>query len=129
MSDPYKPDSYSSVSPYLVVENARRLIDFLEAAFDATELRRYDMPDGSIMHAELRIDDTVVMLGEGSDDFPAFSSMVHLYVPDVNAVYQRGIDAGGIPLQDPVQREGDPDRRGTVEDPEGNTWAIATQVE
>jgi PhnB protein len=61
MNVPSKPEGYSSVSPYLVMEGAQRVIDFLKEAFGATELRRYDMPDGSILHAEVRIDDTVMM--------------------------------------------------------------------
>jgi len=60
-----KPDGYTSVSVYLVVDGAQRVIDLLKKTFDATELRRYDMPDGTIMHAEVRIDDTVVMIAEG----------------------------------------------------------------
>ena len=129
MNNQFKPDGYTSVSPYLVVEDAERVVDFLQDVFDVTELRRYDGPDGSIMHVEVRIDDTVVMLGEGSEDFPAFSSMIHVYVPDVDSAYQRALDAGGVSVQEPIQREDDPDRRGSVNDPEGNTWSIATQAE
>lgn len=129
MSTQFKPDGYSSVSPYLVVEDAQRVVDFLVDAFDATELRRYDAPDGSIVHVEVRIDDAVVMLGEASDDFSAFESLVHVYVPDVDETYRRALDAGGVPVEEPQRREGDPDRRGSVKDPEGNTWAVATQAE
>jgi len=68
---PKKPEGYSSVSVYLVVDGAQRVIDFLKKTFDATELRRYDMPNGSIMHAEVRIDDTVVMIADGGGAWPA----------------------------------------------------------
>jgi PhnB protein len=129
MSDHFKPEGYSSASPYLVVEDAQRVIDFLDDVFDGTELRRYDRPDGSIMHVEVRLDDTVVMLGEGGDDFEPVSSMVHVYVPDADAVYQRALETGGVSIQEPMQKEDDPDRRGMVKDPEGNIWAIATQTE
>jgi PhnB protein len=123
----WKPKSYSSVSPYLVVAGAQKVIDFLKATFGATELRRYDMPDGSILHAEIRIDDTVVMLGDGGEEFPPFPSLIHVYVGDVDCVYARAIEAGGTPVEDPRTREGDRDKRGSVKDPCGNTWAIATQ--
>lgn len=129
MSDQFKPEGYSSVSPYLVVEDAQCIIDFLDDVFDGTELRRYDRPDGSIMHVEVRLDDTVVMLGEGGDDFETVSSMVHVYVPDVDTAYQRALEMSGVSVQKPTQREDDPDRRGMVKDPEGNIWAIATQAE
>lgn len=124
----WKPTSYSSVSPYLVVAGAQGVIDFLKATFDAKELRRYDLPDGSIMHAEVRIDDTVIMLGDGREAFPPFPSLIHVYVNDVDRVYARAIAAGGTPVEEPRAREGDPDKRGSVKDPCGNTWAIATQV-
>ena len=129
MSVQSKPEGYSSVSPYLIVAGAQRVIDFLEQAFGATELRRYDRPDGSVMHAEVRIDDTVVMIGDAGDEWPAVPSHLHVYVPDVHTTYRRAIEAGGVSVQEPERRNGDPDRRGGVKDPGGNTWWIATQVE
>ncbi len=123
-----KPQGYSSVSPYLVVDGAQRVIDFLKQTFEATELRRYDMPDGSIMHAEMRIDDTVIMIADGGGEWPTFPSWLHVYVRDVDATYRRALDAGGLSAQEPQRKEGDPDRRGGVKDPAGNTWWIATQV-
>ncbi len=123
----WKPVGYSSCSPYLVVEGAQRVIDFAKAAFGAAELRRYDMPDGSIMHAELRIDDTVIMLGEAGGDYPPIPSLVHVYVEDVDRTYQAALAAGAVEVDAPRTRDGDPDKRGSVRDPCGNTWAIATQ--
>src|SRR5262245_48009285 len=128
MSVPSKPEGYCSVSPYLVVNGAQRVIDFLKNTFDATELRRYDMPDGSVMHAELRIDDTVIMIGDAGGEWPAFGSWLHIYVPDVDATYTRALAAGGVSVQEPQRKPGDPDRRGGVKDPGGNTWWIATQA-
>lgn len=72
MDGSYKPRGYSSVSAYVVATGAQDVIDFLTASFDARQTRRYDMPDGSIMHAEVQIDDTVVMIADGGDDNPAF---------------------------------------------------------
>jgi len=129
MNQTYKPQGYSSVSAYVVAKGAQRVIDFLIKAFDARQMRRFDMPDGSIMHAEVQIDDTVVMIADGGGEFPAFPVGLHVYVPDVDATYQRALDAGGVSVEDPNQKKGDPDRRGGVKDPAGNTWWIATQVE
>jgi PhnB protein len=127
MPQSWKPPHYPSLAPYLAVDGAQRVIDFLRAAFDAVELRRHDAPNGKVMHAELRIDDTVVMLMDGAGDWPAFPVWLHLYVPDVDAAYQRALAAGGTSVQAPVQK-GDPDKRCGVKDPAGNTWWIATQV-
>jgi PhnB protein len=123
-----KPDGYSTVSPYLVVSGAQRVIDFLTETFDATPLRRYDMPDGSIMHAEVRIGDTVVMLGDAGGEWPPVPSFLHVYVDDVDATYRRALAAGGVSVQEPQRKGDDPDRRGGVKDPGGNTWWIATPV-
>ncbi len=125
---PYKPEGYSSVSAYLVADGAQRVIDFLKRAFDAKETRRYDNPDGTIMHAEVRIDDTVVMIADGGGSWPPFPIWLHVYVPDVDAAYRRALDAGGVSVEVPKQKAGDPDKRGGVKDPAGNTWWLATQV-
>jgi uncharacterized glyoxalase superfamily protein PhnB len=124
-----KPEGYSSVSPYLVVEGAQRVIDFLQQAFGATALRRFERPDGSLMHAEVRIDDAVVMLSDANEQWAARTAWMHVYVPDVDATYRRALDAGGVSLQAPARQPGDPDRRGGVQDPAGNSWWMATQVE
>lgn len=75
-----------------------------------------------------KIDDTVVMLAEGNEDYPAFSSLIHVYVSNVDETYNRAMEAGGISDERPHQREGEPDRRGSVKDPSRNTWAITTQT-
>jgi PhnB protein len=128
MNIPYKPKGYASVSVYIMANGAQQVIDFLKKTFDAKQTRRTDLPDGSIMHAEVQIDDTVVMIADASDEFPGFSAWLHVYVSDVDATYQRALEAGGVSVQEPSQREGEPDKRGGVKDPAGNTWWIATQV-
>lgn len=128
MKTTWKPDGYGSVSTYVVTAGAARVIGFLKEAFGAIELRRFDMPDGTIMHAEVRIDDSVVMIADGGGEWPPIPSWIHVYVSDVNTTYARALEAGGISVQVPVQREGDLDKRGGVKDPGGNTWWIATQV-
>ncbi|MGH7444725.1 MAG: VOC family protein [Longimicrobiales bacterium] len=94
----------------------------------ASTLRRYEQPDGSVMHAEMRIGDTVVMIGDAGPDWPAVPTHLHMYVEDVDAAFRKAVAAGGVVVQEPTQREGDPDRRGGVKDPGGNTWWLSTQL-
>ncbi len=124
----FKPNGYNSVSPYFVVDGAKKLIDLLVRIFDAEELRKYDMPDGTIMHAEIKIDDSVLMFGNSSDKFPPNKLLTHIYVPNVDNVFQKAIDLGCEPLEKPKEREGDPDRRGSFKDFAGNVWSIGTQL-
>lgn len=123
------PDGYTALAPYLVCADAQPVVDFMTQAFGATELRRYETPDGGILHAEYRIGDTVVMIGEAGEGWPPSPCHLHLYVEDVDATFRQAVEAGGVPLREPVRREGDPDRRGGVRDPGDNQWWIATQVE
>ena len=128
MNEPYKPAGYTSVAPYLIVSGAADTMEFLKRVFDAVELRRFDNPDGTVMHAEVRVDDTVLMLADSAPNWPAIPAHVHIYVSDVDAAYERALAAGATSLQEPVQKE-DADRRAGVSDPGGTTWWIATQVE
>lgn len=129
MSMATKPKGYPSVSVYIVAQGAQRVIDFLKTTFAATQLRRFDKSDGGIMHAEVRIDDSVVMISDGGGIYPPFPAWLHVYVDDVDKTYQRALQAGGVSVQEPVRREHDTDKRGGVKDPAGNTWWIATQME
>jgi PhnB protein len=124
----HRPEGYGAVSPYLIVQGASATIDFLTTVFDAVELRRFPDPAGKLMHAEVRIDDTVVMLADGVEEWPPVASHVHVYVPDVDATYRLALEAGATSVQEPAQQEGDEDKRGGVTDPGGTTWWIATRV-
>ncbi|HEV7780392.1 MAG TPA: VOC family protein [Chitinophagaceae bacterium] len=124
----YKPGGYNSVSPYLIVNGAQKMIDLLKQVFDAKELRRYDRPDGTIMHAEVQLDDSVIMIADATDQYPPNQHLLHIYVADVDQTFQRAIKAGCIAEESPKQREGDPDRRGSFKDFSGNSWAIGTQL-
>jgi PhnB protein len=128
MESSYKPEGYNSVSPYLVVNGADATIKFLVEVFSAVELRRIPDDVEKLTHAEVRIDDTVVMLADGGDGWPPIPSHVHIYVSDVDAIYQRAISAGAISIQEPIKKE-DEDKRGGVKDSGGTTWWIATKVE
>jgi uncharacterized glyoxalase superfamily protein PhnB len=128
MAASYKPNGYTSVAPYLIVNGAGRTIDFLQRVFDAAEVQRMLRPDGSVMHAEVRIDDTVLMLSDAGSNWPAIASNVHIYVPDVDATYRRAIELGALSLQEPTKKD-DQDKRGGVKDAGGTNWWIATKVE
>jgi PhnB protein len=127
MQKDFKPQGYNSVSPYLVVKGASQTIDFLTAVFGAVELRRYAGPDGKLMHAEVRIDDTVLMLADGGEGWPAIPAHVHVYVPDVDATYRSALKAGATSVQEPLKKDDD-DKRGGVLDAGGTTWWIGTKV-
>ncbi len=124
----YKPDGYTSVSPYLIVDGASATIDFLRRVFAADEIRRFADPAGRVMHAEVRIDDTVVMIADGVDGWPPVPSHVHVYVRDVDATYRRALEAGATSVQEPIKKE-DPDKRGGVKDAGGTTWWIGTKID
>ena len=129
MKSQHKPANYSTVSPYLIVNGANATIDFLKRVFGAIELRRFPDDSGKLMHAEVRIDDTVIMLADPAPpDWPPISSYVHIYVPNVDATYRKALEAGAVSVQEPVKKQ-DEDKRGGVKDAGGTTWWIATKVE
>ncbi|MCR6671747.1 glyoxalase/bleomycin resistance/extradiol dioxygenase family protein [Devosia ginsengisoli] len=119
----YKPAGHNSLSPYLIVDNAQVTLDFIDAVFSARPKMVHRMPDGSIGHAEVRIDDTILMVGQMPGG--ATGAHVHVYVPDVDDSFARAKTAGGKVVQEPVQKD-DPDKRGGVTDPSGITWWLAT---
>ncbi|AVE08067.1 glyoxalase [Pseudomonas palleroniana] len=129
------PEGFHSLTPYLGVEQAAEAIEFYKKAFNATQVMRLDMPDGRVGHAELRIGDSPIMLGSPCDESPFGSPRddhtsvgLHLYVADVDAQYQQAIAAGGIAVSDPKdQFYGD--RTGTLRDPFGHVWFLATHKE
>jgi PhnB protein len=129
MESQYKPVNYSTVSPYLIVNGADATIDFLKRVFGAVELRRFPDESGKLMHAEVRIDDTVIMLADPAPpDWPPISCYVHIYVRDVDATYRKAMEAGAVSVQEPVKKQ-DEDKRGGIKDAGGTTWWIATKVE
>lgn len=125
------PDQYHSVQPYLLVEGAAELIEFIKATFGAEEALRMPQPDGRIGHAELRIGDSMVMLAEASTAEGSGEPMpatVMTYVEDCDEVYRRAIEAGATSLREPAdQFYGD--RSAGVVDPFGNRWWFHTHVE
>ena len=137
MSVSYKPEGYHSVTPYLTVDGAAKAIEFYEAAFGATEVLRMPMGDsGRIAHAEIRIGDSHVML---ADEFPDMgflgpqkrggaTASLMVYVEDVDAAFVRALEAGATEERAPADQFWG-DRMGTLVDPFGHRWTLATHVE
>jgi len=123
----YIPEGHHTVSSYLVVSGVAQLIEFTKQAFGATEVYLSKRPDGSVQHAEVRIGDSIVMMGEGGPGGKHFPGMLHLYMEDVDAVYQRAIEAGAKSVREPADQPYG-DRSGGVEDAFGNQWWISTHV-
>lgn len=122
----YKPDGYTAVSPYLLVKDVRAMLDFLSHAFGATELRRQADAEGEIRHAEVRIGDSVLMVGfRPWAELPV--SSVHVYVEDVDKVYARALDTGAVSLAEPRDLPYG-DRSAGVRDGQGNYWWIGTRL-
>jgi len=121
------PADYATVTPYLCVTDAAKLIEFLKQAFDAQLLFKMDGPGGRIMHAEMTIGDSRIMLGQ-PEPGKETHAMIHLYLPDTDAVYKRALTAGGTSVREPAdQFYGD--RSAGVRDQFGNQWFIATHIE
>lgn len=130
------PPGYPTISPYLFVRGAAQAIEFYKKAFGATERVRFAGPCGSVMHAEIQIGDSVVMLADENPQHHALSPAhykgspvtLSMYVPDCDAVYKQAVAAGAqatVPLQDQFYG----DRSGMVTDPFGHTWHIASHIE
>jgi PhnB protein len=130
------PEGYSTISPYLAVDDAAEAIEYYKKAFGAEETERMEAPGGKIGHAELKIGDSHVML---SDPFPqgsttppkelgGTSASIFMYVEDVDAVVQKAVDAGATVTME-VEDQFWGDRFGSITDPFGHNWSIATHIE
>ena len=130
------PDGYRTITPYLAVDDAAEAIEYYKKAFGAKERARMDAPGGKIGHAELEIGDSLVML---SDAFPqastsppkelgGTSASIFMYVEDVDAVVKQAVDAGATVTME-IEDQFWGDRFGSVQDPFGHLWSIATHVE
>jgi len=122
------PDGFHAVTPYLFVEGASRLIEFISAAFDGELTSRETRPDGAIMHATMRIGDSMIMLADATSPFGPMPASIYLYVRDSDAVYHSALNAGGVSVF-PIMTLPSGERYGGVKDPCGNIWWVATHVE
>jgi len=123
----FKPNGYNSVSPYLIVKDGKKFVDMIEQVFDGQLTRSYKREDGSIMHAEVKLDDSIIMFSEATPEYGVYSLWMHVYVPDVHASFQRAIDFGCELISEPEQKPGDPDCRGSFRDSDGINWCVSTQ--
>ena len=129
------PEGFHTVTPHLIVKGAAKAIEFYKEAFGAEEVRRMPGPDGKLMHAEIRLGNSRILL---ADEFPHWGShgprgdspavLVHLYVEDADAVYRRALEAGAKPLMS-MENQFWGDRYGKVADPFGHHWSIASRKE
>lgn len=123
-----KPDEYNTVTSALQVDGAARLIEFMSKVFGATERMRMPGPDGKVMHAEVELGDSVVMVADAMSEWPATKSSLYVYTQDCDETYRKAIEAGATSVTEPSdQFYGD--RSGAVDDSWGNRWTIATHVE
>ena len=123
------PEGYHTLTPYLVVDGADKVITFMKEAFGAKSVvEPVTRPDGKIMHAEYKIGDSVIMISDASERAKAASTTLYLYVPNVDAVYQKALKAGATSMMEPANMFYG-DRSGGVRDPAGNQWHIGTHVE
>jgi uncharacterized glyoxalase superfamily protein PhnB len=123
------PNGYHTVTPYLTVRGAANVIEFLKQAFGAEMPKEIiKRPDGSIMHAQVKIGDSLVMIAEESEMAKAAPSTLYLYVPNVDSAYERAVKFGGQSIMEPMDMFYG-DRSGGVKDPSGNSWFLATHKE
>lgn len=126
-SDQQAKAVYPTVTPYLIVNNAKQLIEFLQKAFDFQEISRHLQPDGSIMHAEVALGNSMIMLSDASEVYPPNPTMIHLFLDDCDSFYQRALDAGAVSIREPRDQEYG-HRSAGVSDPSGNQWWIASNL-
>lgn len=130
------PDGYHTITPYLLVRNAAAAMDYYAKAFGAVEIERYAMPDGRIMHADMKIGDSHFMLADenpeagfvGPETVGGTTFGMALYVDNVDEMFNRAIDAGGK-VQRALANQFYGDRNGTLTDPFGHKWTVSTHVE
>jgi PhnB protein len=120
-------DTYRTVTPYLVVADAEAEMRFLRAAFDATEASCQKRPDGTVMHAEMQVGNTLIMLGQASADLKAMPAALYLWVPDVDATYTRALKEGAASQSAPEDKPYGHRNAGVI-DQNGITWWIGSPI-
>lgn len=123
------PYNNQNIIPYIMVDNVNRLIEFLQSAFNAELTYKLDRIDGTIMHAEVKIGDNRIMMGEPTEQFGAMPISIYLYVADCDKVYQAALDADGKSMMEVKTMQHAGERYGCIKDFAGNIWWIASHVE
>lgn len=122
------PDGYHTLTPYLTVPDGEVMIRFLQDVFSAKLLERHNRPDGTLQHASFQLGDSKLMLGQANEQFAPRPQTIYVYIPDVDAVFNRALDLGAKSLMK-VADQFYGDRSGGFEDPAGNWWWVATHIE
>jgi PhnB protein len=122
------PEGFHAITPYLFARGASQLIEFISVAFGGEVTFRQARADGAIMHATMRIGDSMLMVADPTEQFAATTSSIYLYVTDCDTVYQSALRAGGVSVF-PIMTLPSGERYGGVKDPCGNVWWVATHVE
>ncbi|MFI5252522.1 MAG: VOC family protein [Bacteroidota bacterium] len=124
----YLPKGYHTVTPYLTVNGAQKLIEFIKTVFDATLMGNMVKPDGTVSHAEMKIGDSIVMIADAPPEHPPAPPYLYVYVKNTDSTYKRALQAGALSVMEPAtQFYGD--RNAGVRDASGCTWWIATHLE
>ena len=122
------PEGFHTLTPYLTVDDAQGLINFVQRAFDGQVTYRMNDEQGNVRHVEMKIGDSMVMIGQARDEWKSRPGMFVLYVPDCDAVYKKAVDAGATVVRE-LATQAYGDRSGGVQDSQGNQWWISTHVE
>ena len=122
------PEGFHAITPYLFAQGASRLIEFIVAAFEGELTFQQKHPNGAVMHATMRIRDSMLMLADPTPEFGPMPSSIYLYVTDCDTVYQRALSSGGISVF-PMMTLPSGERYGGIKDPCGNVWWVATHAE
>lgn len=125
----FKPDTKNTINPYLMVQSVQELIDFMTKTFSGKLEVKLDRPDGKIMHAEIRVGDSIIMAGEPTTDFGLFPCSLYIYVEDCDSVYKKALAYGCESIFEPTTMEHAGERYGGIKDKNGNIWWIATHIE
>jgi len=122
------PEGFHTVTPYLTVDDAQIMIAFIEQALDGKVTYRMNDDKGKVRHAEMKVGDSMVMIGQARDEWHPEKANLVVYVPDCESIYQKALAAGGTVVR-ALETHPYGDRSGGVKDPQGNTWWISTHVE
>ena len=128
MPTSFKRDGFHSVTPYLMASNLDALLEFIQNTFGGVIFSKISRSDGTTMHVEMQIGDSMIMLGESNKDFDAYTSALYLYVEDCDATYDLALTHGGQSVMPVTTMDHAGERYGGVLDPAGNVWWIATHL-
>lgn len=125
----FQRKGFHSLTPYLLLPEIGPYLNFLVEVFEAEIKMKFDRPDGTVMHVELRIGDSMLMMGEPPDGFEIMTAGLYIYVLDCDLVYQKAMQSGCTSVMEPTTKSHAGERYGGVRDMRGNVWWIATHVE